>query len=62
MIEAAKYGHTNLIAEDWRALARFTISDEKSTPKPRAGLRETSSSPYPLPISSTRWPGLTRKR
>ena len=23
MIEGARYGHTNLIAEDWRALARF---------------------------------------
>ena len=34
MIEAAKYGHTNLIAEDWRALARFYQDQFGCTPVP----------------------------
>jgi predicted enzyme related to lactoylglutathione lyase len=34
MIEGAKYGHTNLIAEDWRALARFYEQQFGCTPVP----------------------------
>ena len=34
MIEGAKYGHTNLIAEDWRALARFYEEQFGCTPVP----------------------------
>jgi predicted enzyme related to lactoylglutathione lyase len=34
MIEGARYGHTNLIAEDWRALARFYEQQFGCTPVP----------------------------
>lgn len=34
MIESARYGHTNLIAEDWRALARFYEEQFGCTPVP----------------------------
>ena len=34
MIAGAKYGHTNLIAEDWRALARFYEEQFGCTPVP----------------------------
>jgi catechol 2,3-dioxygenase-like lactoylglutathione lyase family enzyme len=34
MIEGARYGHTNLIAEDWRALARFSQEQFGCTPVP----------------------------
>lgn len=34
MIDGAKYGHTNLIAEDWRALARFYEEQFGCTPVP----------------------------
>ena len=34
MIDGAKYGHTNLIAEDWRTLARFYEEQFGCTPVP----------------------------
>jgi len=34
MIAGAKYGHTNLIAKDWRALARFYEEQFGCTPVP----------------------------
>ena len=34
MIEGARYGHTNLIAEDWRALAQFYEQQFGCTPVP----------------------------
>jgi predicted enzyme related to lactoylglutathione lyase len=34
MIDGARYGHTNLIAEDWRALARFYQELFGCTPVP----------------------------
>jgi predicted enzyme related to lactoylglutathione lyase len=34
MIDGAKYGHTNLIAEDWRTLARFYAEQFGCTPVP----------------------------
>lgn len=34
MISGAKYGHTNLIARDWRALARFYEEQFGCTPVP----------------------------
>jgi predicted enzyme related to lactoylglutathione lyase len=34
MIEGARYGHTNLIAKDWRALARFYEEQFGCTPVP----------------------------
>lgn len=34
MIDGSKYGHTNLIAEDWRALARFYEEQFGCTPVP----------------------------
>jgi hypothetical protein len=34
MIPGAKYGHTNLIAQDWRALARFYQEQFGCTPVP----------------------------
>ena len=34
MIPGAKYGHTNLIAKDWRALARFYEEQFGCTPVP----------------------------
>ena len=34
MIAGAKYGHTNLIAQDWRALARFYEQHFGCTPVP----------------------------
>ena len=34
MIAGARYGHTNLIAEDWRALARFYEEQFGCTPVP----------------------------
>jgi predicted enzyme related to lactoylglutathione lyase len=34
MIAGARYGHTNLIAEDWRALATFYVEQFGCTPVP----------------------------
>jgi predicted enzyme related to lactoylglutathione lyase len=34
MIAGAKYGHTNLIAKDWKALARFYEEQLGCTPVP----------------------------
>jgi len=34
MIAGAKYGHTNLIARDWKALARFYEEQFGCTPVP----------------------------
>ena len=34
MIAGARYGHTNLIANDWRALSRFYQEQFGATPVP----------------------------
>ena len=34
MIDGARYGHTNLVAEDWRALARFYMEQFGCIPVP----------------------------